>query len=239
MPGGEKVTGVSSLKYLSDLSNCSIEKPTACENCGKEQDFCAVGENSPSCASNLSTTLQSKEMSQGLVAHWSFDEEGGSTVKDSVDNLEGSIYGGAKFEKGKRELCLVIANFNGDYTLCDSLTDLELKEKCYTAVAVSKNSHNSGNANDTLILCEHVTDDSLKGLCIMSNALRRQNKEICEKIPLNKTRIECIKNVQKLMDGEIVILEGPTFRVLNTVSSISGEFGKTPKKIQPKTPPST
>ncbi|MBM3309683.1 MAG: LamG domain-containing protein [Candidatus Altiarchaeales archaeon] len=49
----------------------------------------------------LTQHVPSVESSPGLVAYWSFDEDGGSIIKDSVDGLEGDVYG-AMSEKGKK-----------------------------------------------------------------------------------------------------------------------------------------
>ena len=55
----------------------------------------------------------SGELSSGLVAHWSFDEEGGGSVKDSVEGLEGTVHG-ARFVAGKKGNALFFDGVN-DY----------------------------------------------------------------------------------------------------------------------------
>jgi hypothetical protein len=51
------------------------------------------------------TTQIPTELSPTPIAHWSFDEEGGNIVKDSIDGLDGIVHG-AKFVEGKKSNAL-------------------------------------------------------------------------------------------------------------------------------------
>lgn len=49
----------------------------------------------------IPTTVIPEELRSGLIAHWTFDEQGGDVIKDSVDGLEGIVHG-AEFVEGKK-----------------------------------------------------------------------------------------------------------------------------------------
>lgn len=82
------------------------------------------------CTNTTNTTVtipKSEELSPGLVAYWSFDEQGGDNVKDLVDGFKGTVYG-AEFMEGKKGNALYFDGVNDYVELSkeshDSICDL-------------------------------------------------------------------------------------------------------------------